>query len=110
MERRVLLAIFLAFLVLYAWQALFVKPAPKPVAGKAPAATTTAPAAEAGIPAAGSVSSAPTSPPTSAPPAAEAAPETPRAATVVGDTSEHDVRIETQTVVAVFTNRGGRLK
>ena len=28
----------------------------------------------------------------------------------MGDTSEHDVRIETQTVVAVFTNRGGRLK
>src|SRR3954449_9972372 len=29
MERRVLLAIFLAFIVLYAWQALFVKPVPK---------------------------------------------------------------------------------
>ena len=30
MERRVLLAIFLAFLVLYVWQAVFVKPVPKP--------------------------------------------------------------------------------
>jgi len=38
MERRVLLAIFLAFLVLYTWQALFVKPVPKPVTGTAPAA------------------------------------------------------------------------
>ena len=36
MERRVLLAIFLAFLVLYVWQALFVKPVPKPAAGTAP--------------------------------------------------------------------------
>ena len=33
MERRVLLAIFLSFLVLYVWQALFVKPVPKPAAG-----------------------------------------------------------------------------
>ena len=44
MERRVLLAIFLAFLVLYVWQALFVKPVPKPLpAGNArnhPATTT----------------------------------------------------------------------
>ena len=29
MERRVLLAIFLAFAVLYVWQAVFVKPQPK---------------------------------------------------------------------------------
>src|SRR5689334_10614641 len=94
MERRVLMAIFLAFLVLYAWQALFVKPAPKPVAGTVPAVTTTTPD---------------TSTPSSA--AATPAPATePPAATLVGDVSERDVRVETQTVVAVFTNRGARLK
>ena len=31
MERRVLVAIFLSFLVLYVYQALFVKPVPRPV-------------------------------------------------------------------------------
>ena len=37
MERRVLVAIFLSFIVLYAYQALFVKPVPKPEsAGAAP--------------------------------------------------------------------------
>ena len=60
MERRVLVAIFLSFLVLYGYQAFIVKPVPKPlsgtsgasagaIAGKAPSAngaqgtTTTAP-------------------------------------------------------------------
>jgi hypothetical protein len=45
MERRVLLAIFLAFLVLYTWQALFVKPVPKPISGTAPATTSASSAA-----------------------------------------------------------------
>ena len=35
MEKRVLLAIFLAFLVLYVWQAVFVKPIPKGTPGSA---------------------------------------------------------------------------
>jgi YidC/Oxa1 family membrane protein insertase len=99
MERRVLIAIFLAFLVLYAWQALFVKPAPKPVAGTAPAATTTT-----------LETSTPGSPAATPPGAPAAAASEPAAATLVGDTGEHDVRVETQTVVAVFTNRGARLK
>ena len=45
MERRVLFAVFLCFLVLYLWQALVVKPVPvAPAAGDAPetAATATA--------------------------------------------------------------------
>ena len=108
MERRVLLAIFLAFLVLYVWQALFVKPVPKPgTAGNAPAAT--------GSPVAGT-STAPPTPQTAAPgsaPTAEApaaAPAAPAAKTLVGETSERDVRIETRSVIAVFTNKGARLK
>ena len=101
MERRVLLAIFLAFLVLYVWQALFVKPVPKPaVAGKAPVAAVPETSAA-------SNSSAPTASAAVSPPSAPA--PTP-AATLVGDASERDVRIETRSVIAVFTNKGARLK
>jgi len=97
MERRVLLAIFLAFLVLYAWQALFVKPVPKPVAG----ATTTPPATE---------SAATSDVPQAAPPIAAAKPATPLASALVADTAARDVRVETRDVIAVFTNQGARLK
>jgi YidC/Oxa1 family membrane protein insertase len=104
MERRVLLAIFLCFLVLYAWQALFVKPAPKRPA-TAPAGETagSAPGSNA-IPAPGPAAGAAATAP--APPE----PATPEAAPLVGDTAERDVRLETDQVLAVFTNRGGRLK
>ncbi len=98
MERRVLVAIFLSFLVLYVYQAFVVKPVPKPPAG---AATTAQNAAH----------------PTAATPAkpapvaaAPAAPPPPQATALVGDSSEHDVRVETRDVIAVFTNRGARLK
>jgi len=96
MEKRVLIAVFLSLLVLYVFQALFVKPAPKPGAAKAtqtPAAATAPAQAEAPVP---------------LPPPEAAA--TPAAATLLGDTEERDVRIETANVVAVFTNRGARLK
>src|SRR5882762_9174487 len=109
MERRVLLAIFLAFLVLYVWQALFVKPVPKPASGPAPlgeAAPAPGPSAEG--------SGAPTSgaPSTGAPstPAAGPKPATSTAAPLVADSAEHDMRVETRDVIAVFTNRGARLK
>jgi YidC/Oxa1 family membrane protein insertase len=111
MERRVLLAIFLAFLVLYVWQALFVKPVPKPgTAGNAPAAT--------GSPVAGTSTASPTSQTSTpgaaltaeAPAAAPAAPAAPAAKSLVGETSERDVRVETRSVIAVFTNKGARLK
>src|SRR5262249_32146428 len=109
MERRVLLAIFLAFLVLYTWQALFVKPAPKPAGGQP--AQTTAPAATASgqsaTPAAASIASAATA---NQPPAAEAGITPPTSAALVGDTTERDIRVETREVIAVFTNRGARLK
>jgi YidC/Oxa1 family membrane protein insertase len=107
MERRVLLAIFLAFLVLYAWQALFVKPAPKPPVGAnapTPAATTQSPATP------DAPSSASATPP---PAAAEGATSTTAAVSataLVGDAEEREVRIETRDIIAVFTNRGARLK
>jgi YidC/Oxa1 family membrane protein insertase len=95
MERRVLLAIFLCFLSLYLWQAVMVKPVPKPVAGtpvsRNPAAPSI-PATEASAPEAATVPVAPAEP------------------TLIGETSERDVRVETADVIAVFTNRGARLK
>jgi YidC/Oxa1 family membrane protein insertase len=96
MERRVLLAIFLSFLVLYFYQALVVKPIPKP-----PAVTATNPPPS-GTPAAPA--------PAAAPPPATAPPSGPTATALVGDTGERDVRVETRDVIAVFTNRGARLK
>jgi len=98
MERRVLVAIFLSFIVLYAYQAFIVKPVPKPAtattAGTPSAnrsATTTAGAAKAASP-------------------APAVPAPPGAAALVSDSMERDVRVETRDVIAVITNRGARLK
>ena len=104
MERRVLLAIFLAFLVLYVWQALFVKPVPKPapVAGSPPTTATVPGGTSAGaIPA-----------PAAAPKPAEAVatPPAEAAAPLVADGAERDVTVETRDVIAVFTNRGARIK
>jgi len=97
MERRVLIAIFLSFIVLYVYQALVVKPTPKkPVA----ATTSSAPAPASGVGLAAG----------SAPRAAASAPAHSVAATVVGDTAEREIRVETRDVIAVFTNRGARLK
>src|SRR6185436_6076873 len=113
MERRVLLAIFLALLVLYVWQALFVKPVPKPGTAGGPSAAT-------GSPVAGTSTAPPTAQGGTAPatpltaeapvPAAAPSPAAPAAKALVGETSERDVRVETRSVIAVFTNKGARLK
>src|SRR6185503_5593499 len=113
MERRVLLAIFLAFLVLFVWERVF-RPAPKPapVAGVTPAAGTPTASGGAATGAGGTTTSAdkapaaPAASTTTAPPVqAEAS-----AAPLVADTAERDVTVETRDVIAVFTNRGARLK
>jgi len=107
MERRVLLAIFLTFIVLYAWQALVVKPVPKTVPN-APGATSSAPDTSGTSTAAGpsTSSSASSAVAATVPPA----PATSTAAPGVSEAAERDVRVETRDVVAVFTNRGARLK
>src|SRR5262245_7561416 len=110
MERRVLLAMFLAFLVLYSWQALFVKPVQKPGAGQAgktevPAATGASQSPAPASPTSGASVESGTSP---AAPAASAA--APTAEAVVGETAEREIRVETREVIALFTNRGARLK
>ena len=93
MERRVLLAIFLAFLTLYLWQALVMPPK------KAPAD-----APSAGVAPAGSDTVAPSAPEKEPPRQLEAAASSP----LLGDTDERDTRIENENVVATFTNRGAR--
>src|SRR4051812_39614765 len=108
MERRVLISIFLSFLVIYAWQAIFVKPVPKPPAG---AASTTKSGAENGPGA--SSAGATTSTAVQQVPEAEktvAVEPTSNSTVTIGETVEHDVAIETREFLAVFTNRGGRLK
>jgi len=98
MERRVLVFIFLSFVVLYVYQAWFVKPVPK----------TSAPAATSSSAPAATPPTAVTGGPTTKPPIPAAS--QPAAATVVGDTAERDIRVETRDIIAVFTNRGARLK
>jgi len=93
MERRLFIAILLCFLVLYGYQALFVSPPPETAA---PATAGTETAAE---PAA-----ALSEPPPGGPVTAAAAPER-----LVAAESETQVTVETTTIEAVFSNRGGRL-
>ena len=93
MERRVLLAVVLSFIVLYAYQAIFV-PSPPPTPSRSSASPTSeAPAAPV------------TQPPASAPAVAPATIKP-----VVGESAERDIVVDTATVRAVFTNRGARIK
>jgi YidC/Oxa1 family membrane protein insertase len=97
MERRVLIAIFLSFIVLYAYQALVVKPTPKPASQVSSGVT-------AGEPASAASATNPPLAPNQTPAGRPAAPP------LVGEAQERDVRVETRDVIAVFTNRGARLK
>src|ERR1043165_2875721 len=98
MERRVLIAIFLSFIVLYVYQAFVVKPAPKtPLPPSATASSSNAAAAPRETVKSSSDVPAPQT-------------DQPVSATVVGDGDERDVKIENRDVIAVFTNRGARLK
>jgi YidC/Oxa1 family membrane protein insertase len=92
MERRVLLAVVLSFLVLFTYQSFVVKPTQKP-------ATTPAAPAPA-IPGAQPVEAA----------QAPAPPTGPPVQVVVGETSERRIVIETSRVKATFSNRGGLLE
>jgi YidC/Oxa1 family membrane protein insertase len=96
MERRVLLAISLSFLVLFLFQSL-VPPPPEPVPAAGQAAGTAAPASPAsGTSSAAAVASA--APPVATVPALKA------------DDREREFVVTTADVEAVFTNRGGRLR
>jgi YidC/Oxa1 family membrane protein insertase len=98
MERRVLLAVLLSFVVLYGYQLLFPPPPePKPAPSGQPAATN------AGAPK--------TQQPTPAP-TAEAVPGqiSPAAPATASDVSARDIVVENAAVRAVFTTRGAALK
>ncbi len=101
MEKRVLIAVILSFIVLYGYQAMFPPPKPAinpPATGSrttTPSTTTITPeapaSATAGVP-------------------ASTAPQSPVATAVVGDASERDIAVENAAVQAVFSTRGGALK
>ncbi len=105
MEKRVLVAVILSFVVLYGYQALFPPPKPQPqVTGAEPSPAENA-------------AQTPEAPPAAAPATAKAeaspsvAPSTePPAAPIVADVAERDIPFESEAVKAVFTTRGGVLK
>jgi YidC/Oxa1 family membrane protein insertase len=112
MERRVLVAVFLSFLVLYGYQTFVVPPPPPeaPVqpapseatsgaqAGAAQESGLTPPASSSSTPVAGSVS-----------PDERAAPPAAPTTVVIGEEVEREIVVETATVEATLSNRGGRI-
>ena len=118
MEKRIIFAVVLSFLVLYAYQSLFM---PKPVA-RPPARTTQAQTATGtganGAAASGSDATAAqpagaagaTSQPAEASATIAQVPAGATATVVVGDTSVRDVVVDTETIRAVFTNQGALLR
>src|SRR5689334_22795491 len=98
MERRVLLAITLSFLVLFLFQR-FVMPPPAPLPGN-----QTPTAATAGAPAAAAATNATGSPASPVSPASSAAPASPAA--TVTEANARDIVIETSKVRATISNRG----
>jgi YidC/Oxa1 family membrane protein insertase len=103
MERRVLLAISLSFLVLFLYQAMFMPSAPP-----SPGVNVSADPVPGASPRPDSASSGNRSAPAPAPAPAEPAAPTP-AAVVIGEVAEREITVETAKVRAVFTNRGGRV-
>jgi YidC/Oxa1 family membrane protein insertase len=96
MERRVLVAVALSFVVLFVYQMLFVKSPPRRTAPATPARTTQ--------PAVVAPSATPQATPSPAP-----SPALEPAAAVTADTAARDVVVETDLVRAVFSNRGAVL-
>lgn len=97
MEKRVLLAIALTFLVLYFYQTLVVRPLAPGKGQQSPAPAETVTAQRTPAPVAAQPETAPV-PVTEPPPA------------LVGALEERDIIVETKVVRAVFSNRGGELK
>ena len=112
MEKRVLLAVFLSFLVLYGYQALFGPPT------TTPSFNPSADVAEGAIPRDAGTGTTEQRPAAGVPPPAPSdgspagrvtAIERPEPAPVIGDTQPRDVVVESEAFRAVFTNRGAEL-
>ncbi len=99
MEKRVLVAVFLSFLVLYAYQAIV--PQPKRPTSR-PAATPASQQAASAAPDAASPAE-PAEPP-------ETEPKTPEVAPAVAAGAERDVVVDVGPVRATFSNKGGVIK
>ena len=98
MERRVLLAISLSFLVLFVYQTYFAPPPPAPQGSQPPTVSTPGVAGSAAV--AAQPSASPVAP----------APVATTGTVVVGESEERNITVDTRSVRAVFTNRGGRLR
>ncbi len=112
MEKRVLVAITLSFLVLAAYQHFFVKSPPRP-APATPASATSGAASPDGVDA-GSQTTAAAQPVGSgaeaaAAPAAPPASEPVQVQARVGDTEEREIVVESDQIRVVFSNRGARV-
>jgi YidC/Oxa1 family membrane protein insertase len=96
MERRFFVAILLSFVVLYAYQALFVPPPPRVATTDSGASSVGPDAQQPGASPVSGGASSPVSPPL------ETAP-------VEGDVQERQIVVDTSTMQVVLTNRGGRV-
>src|SRR4051794_38712783 len=96
MERRVLFAIVLSFLVLYAYNTFLAPPPPKPAAS---AAAPKSPGGTAPPPAAAAKPSA----------AAPSVPSAPAPQALTSEAGERQIVVDTATIEAVLTNRGARV-
>ena len=103
MERRVLVAVFLSFLVLYAYQAFLVPPPPPPETQAQPVSPAAAP------PSTSQPVPVPAATPAVEPATLAASVPLPPAAVVLGETSEREILVETATVEATLSNKGGRV-
>ena len=103
MEKRVLIAVFLSFLVLYAYQAIVPQPK-RPAARPAPAAVTEPSGAAAATPATPSAITEGQAAP------GDAAVSAPVAQPLVGDTAERDIVVDAGAIRATFSNRGAIVK
>ncbi len=114
MERRVLIAITLSFLVLFLFQRFVMPPSAPPeaqsgvAAGQASGTATPAPGSMAAL-AQSSNKSAPVVAPAVVAPAALGTPAASAVSVTIGETAAREVVVETTTVRATFSNRGGRL-
>ncbi len=103
MERRVLIAVFLSFLVLYGYQTFIVpppQPPPQAAAGQAGGSAATPSA---------STSAAVGSPAPAAPPASPAPDAAPAPPAVTTEAAERRIVVNTATVEATLSNQGGRV-
>ena len=115
MERRILVAVFLSFLVLYGYQTLFVPP-PSPATGPSAPGTNGATATQGPEPPTpGPGFASPDGPPPAVPTSAGSRPgritpiERPMLDPVVGATHPQDITVESAAFRAVFSNRGAAL-